>query len=240
MLNRKLFEYLTDIKDSKLERLTPSQPVITSYQKHQPSYSRQVVTIPPDLDLTVDERKVLSKGLNRVPVEEQANEFDLRRNLDAFYRRIRLTYHFQDQENSDGYAEDTFDTLQRRRSSWTPPEGESRTVDKFIDKCRDEIEPLKAGIKAKPTIKHNLSKGEKITLKKLKSNDNIIIKSADKGGLSLSGTRTYMFPKDLDNYLIPLPTFNSLKILLPRIRRQSLILLRRGLSRRNSLAVLRA
>ena len=31
-------------------------------------------------------------------------------------------------------------------------------------------------------MKQNLNKGEKIALKKLKSNDNILIKSADKGG----------------------------------------------------------
>lgn len=176
-LNRKLFEFMNETKESKLLRLAPNRYKFNTHTR--PIASKMVVTIPQDLPLTDDERKVLSKGLNFIPVEERTNEFNLRRDLDAFYRRIHLKYHFKDQENTNGDIADPFENLQKNRSSYTPSTGENRVVDRFIDKCREEVE---THLKSSTAAKHNLTKGERIAIGKLKCNENIIIKSADKGG----------------------------------------------------------
>ncbi len=59
-LNRSLHQFLCDTKDSKLQRLSPAKPVrLINNHNH-----KLVVTIPPDLPLSDDERDVLGKGLN--------------------------------------------------------------------------------------------------------------------------------------------------------------------------------
>ncbi|XP_072044331.1 uncharacterized protein [Amphiura filiformis] len=138
-----------------------------------------VVTIPSDLPLSEDEREVLSKGLNFVPLENSVNEFDNRKDLEEFYRRLRLRWHFQDTESTQPSDQDPFLNLQQKQSLWTPPTGENRTLDKFINVCRKDIEPH---FHSKTTQKRNISSTERTALKSLKSNQDYIIKSADKGG----------------------------------------------------------
>ena len=49
-----------------------------------------------------------------------------------------------------------FENLQPKRSSWTPPSGENKVLDKVIEKCCHDIEPhLKSNIKSKPNLTHN-------------------------------------------------------------------------------------
>ncbi len=142
-----------------------------------------VVTIPPDLFLSNEERSVLSKGLNFVPLDEPQNDFEVRRDVEAFFRRLRLQYHFYQEDTSADESEisepDPFENLQPTKSKWTPPNGENKTLDRAIDKCREDLEPY---FRSQVQHKKNLSKDEAQALKKLKANSDIIIKSADKGG----------------------------------------------------------
>lgn len=99
--------------------------------------------------------------------------------MDAFYRRLRLRYHFRENQSDEPDDPDPFVALRQRNSTWTPPIGENRVLDKFISKCRKDIEPK---LHAKPIQRQNLSRNERIAIKSLKCNQDIIIKSADKGG----------------------------------------------------------
>lgn len=178
--NSKLYEFLHHTKQDKLDRLTPPESVDhTNASSLSSNTNRLVVTIPSDLPLSRDEHSVLQHGLNYVPLENSQNEFEVRRDIEAFFRRLRLKYHFQDQNHSENPDPDPFANLQPKASTWTPPTGENRFLDKTISKCRDELEQY---VKSNKTYKSNLSKNEIAAMKKLKANRDIVIKSADKGG----------------------------------------------------------
>ena len=56
------------------------------------------------------------------------------------FRRVQLKTFFHDKEDdSNTSKKDTFETLQIRKSKWTPPEGQFATLDFFIRKCRHDI-----------------------------------------------------------------------------------------------------
>ncbi|XP_072043164.1 uncharacterized protein [Amphiura filiformis] len=177
MANSQLFQFISQIKTDRLKRLDSTG--LVNQRKASAAHHKLVVTIPPNLALTEDERSVLSKGLNFVPLDYSPKEFDIRQDVDAFYRRLRLKYHFQDESPNDNSDPDPFENLQPKRSTWTPPPGENKIIDKVINRCRDELEPY---LKSKATYKPNMSQNELSALKKLKANRDIIIKSADKGG----------------------------------------------------------
>ena len=59
-------------------------------------------------------------------------------------RRVQLKAFFHDKEDdSDTCNKDIFETLQVRKSKWTPPEGQFASLDFFTKKCRHDIHKLK-------------------------------------------------------------------------------------------------
>ena len=82
-------------------------------------------------------------------------------------------------DDSNISNKDTFETLQIRKSKWTPPEGQFSSLDFFIKKCRHDINKLKFNCNTKFS---NLSSEEWSALKSLKKRKDIVIKAADKGG----------------------------------------------------------
>ena len=71
------------------------------------------------------------------------------------------------------------ETLQARKSKWTPPEGHFASLDFFINKCRHDINKLNFNRNTKFS---NLSSEERAALKHLSKRRDIIVKAADKGG----------------------------------------------------------
>ena len=87
---------------------------------------------------------------------------------------------FHDKEDDSNTSnKDTFETLQIRKSKWTPPEGQFSSLDFFLKKCRHDINKLKFNRNTKFS---NLSSEEWSALKSLKKRKDIVIKAADKGG----------------------------------------------------------
>ena len=87
---------------------------------------------------------------------------------------------FHDKEdNSNDSDKDIFETLHVRKSKWTSPEGQFASLEFFIKKCRHDIQKLKFNCDTKVS---NLSSEEWVALKNLSKRQDIIIKSADKGG----------------------------------------------------------
>ena len=72
-----------------------------------------------------------------------------------------------------------FERLQVRKSKWTPTEGQFASLDFFIKKCRQDIHKLKFNRNTKFS---NLSSEEWAALKNLSKRNDIVVKSADKGG----------------------------------------------------------
>ena len=139
-----------------------------------------VVTIPENLPLTHSEKSVLSKGLNFVPITKRTNEFSIKQDVEKFLLRLQLKAFFHDKEDdSDTSNKDIFETLQVRKSKWIPPEGQFASLDFFTKKCRHDIRKLKFN---RNTKFPNLSWEEWAALKNLSKRNDIVDKSADKGG----------------------------------------------------------
>ena len=175
-LNATLFNHLNQIKTLKLEHLIG--PKIGSHATFDSQNT--VVTIPENLPLTDSEKCVLSKGLNFVPIAKRTDEFSVKQDVEKFLRRIQLKAFFHDKEdNSNASDKDIFKTLHVRKSKWTPPEGQFTSLDFFIKKCRHDIQKLKFNCNTKFST---LFSEEWVALKNLSKRQDIVIKSADKGG----------------------------------------------------------
>lgn len=172
-LNRTLHFTLVDIKKHKLQSLLPHTETVVN--------EKSVVTIPSDVELSPDERSVLSKGLFFIPTPKYCNEMKLKENLSNFYRRVKLHAHFNnpneaflDPEKDD----DPFDKYQKPPSTWEPSVSPSCVVD-FVNKCNLDIKQLNL---KKKTLVSNITDKERTALRNLRLREDIIIKPADKGG----------------------------------------------------------
>ena len=87
---------------------------------------------------------------------------------------------FHDEEDDYNTSDkDTFETLQTRKSKWTPAEGQFVSLDFFINKCRHDINKLNFNRNTKFS---NLSSEERAALENLSKGKDIIVKAPDKGG----------------------------------------------------------
>ena len=50
-----------------------------------------------------------------------------------------FNFHDKEDDSNTSDTEDIFETLQTRKSNWTPPEGQFASLDFFIKKCRHDI-----------------------------------------------------------------------------------------------------
>ena len=141
----------------------------------------------------------------------ETSKFD----TEQFFRRVQLKAFFHDKQNSGNTEKDEFESLAKRKSNWTPPEGEFGSVDLFIRKCRHDIRKLNFS----QTIKFsNLTADEWAALKSFRSRKDVTIKPADKGktqeaARQLADSKFYVrTEKDLtlDNQKVVKTTINEL------------------------------
>ena len=202
-VNSKLFNHLHQIKAHKLEQLT-GPPI--SCDSSLESLST-VVTIPENLSLSV-----LSKGLNFVPISKNLDEFSDKQDVEKFLRRVQLKAFFHDKEDDSNTSDkDIFETLQTRKSKWTPPEGQFACLDFFINKCRHDINKLNFNRNTKFS---NLSSEERVALKNLSKRRDIIVKAADKGG-ALVVWRADLYQKEALRQLSDTSFYAKVEISLP-------------------------
>ena len=178
-VNSKLFNHLHQIKAHKLEQLTGSSNTRDSSIESLGA----VVSIPENLPLSDAEKSVLSKGLNFVPISKKLDEFSVKKDVEKFLCHVQLKAFFHDKEDDSNTSDkDIFETLQTRKSKWTPPEGQFASLDFFVNKCRHDINKLNFNRNNKFS---NLSSEERVALKNLSKRKNIIVKAAGKGGADL-------------------------------------------------------
>lgn len=205
--NRRLFEFLSQGKLSKLQNLRndrptyPHQPVMhspsnaiasdTSTQTQEPNTEcptshQKVVCIPHDLPVTQLEKEILSRGLKFVPLEPSLDHTQVMEDVGNFNRKLRLQHHFFGREGTsrpdwDESTSSPFDEYLSQfepRSNFTPEAGACKTLDRCIDNINADIKKLTF-----PTIRSsNISIEEKQTLKALQTRNDIVVKPADKGG----------------------------------------------------------
>ena len=124
-----------------------------------------------DKNLSEDQIKLLSKGLKFSPTPRDIDKGQLKADVDAFKRRIRLSWYFKDEENSD-YDPDAFYVI----SGWNPPR-----ADNILETYLSLLEKEVLSVSPEGRNFSNLSFGERQALGELKSDKTIVIKEADKG-----------------------------------------------------------
>ena len=78
-------------------RVTPAQQAVEAVvTNNAPDTSELVVTIPDDVPLGDDERSLLAKGPNSIPITTLTDEFTVKEDGEKRFRRLRLKAHFNE------------------------------------------------------------------------------------------------------------------------------------------------
>ena len=121
-------------------------------------------------NLTGSEISLLSKGLNFVPTTNTIDKAKLKIELEALGRILRLKWHFRNVEN-------VFDLDQFKPKSTFNPCNKDAAIEVYMSSLEKKL--MKINI---PKDKcNNLTSKERQALYDLKNDENIVIKSADKG-----------------------------------------------------------
>ena len=112
----------------------------------------------------------MAKGLGFVPTNRKPEKFQSLQDLSKFYRKIRLHAFFNnlkqtiDDRLQTGFSqEDEFTRLEKRNSTFTPRDGQFEAVDKFIDKCRNDIAMAELSGPTRSNLNDNEEKGPEKT-----------------------------------------------------------------------------
>lgn len=134
-----------------------------------------------NLELDEEEKYVLLKDLKFIPTPPPASFESIEKDLNEFVRNNIILKHFFGDKAKD--REHTID-LPRKKSNWTPSTEVHEDIKRYAEETRKElkIEYEKTKNQRKRAYHHhvNLTEKQKAVLKKLKTNQTIIIKPADK------------------------------------------------------------
>ena len=125
-----------------------------------------------DYSLSYSDLRVLSLGLKFTPNPPHVDRLNLKESLRRFDRNLRLREYFVD---SDSPVDS--DTIKfRKKTTWTPPPNRDKALDMFISVVESEL--MNA-----PEQKNfpNLTADERLALRNLKRNTEVVIREADKG-----------------------------------------------------------
>ena len=117
---------------------------------------------------------LLSKGLKFSPTPTDINKAELKEDLEVFKRRVRLKWHFKD--NEDIRDKDKDINKFKIKSNWQPPKSDP-LLENYLSLLEKEV------MSVSPEGKNfsNLSPSERVSLNNLKCDRDIVIKEADKG-----------------------------------------------------------
>ena len=104
-LNRQLYERSCGVKEAKISLLCANQSMpntndtgiaVNSSARIPTNTDKLAVTIPEDLPLDEHERSLLAKGVNFIPTTSVTDEFQVKEDIEEFFRRLRLKAHFHE------------------------------------------------------------------------------------------------------------------------------------------------
>ena len=145
--------------------------------------------------LTKDHINILNKGFKFIPTPRPDHKAKYIQDYLLFERRLRLKYHFSkiqndDEESDDDIYADTDDTPTThplsQSSGWTPPTGQDPHLDTYCLLTQEDLYHSNP----QPNRYYNLTKKEREALHDLASDQEIVIKPADKGGKIVIMDRT--------------------------------------------------
>ncbi len=120
---------------------------------------------------------LLSLGLNFCPTPDTPDPSEIYKDVENFFRRLRLRDHFyEEHKNAANYKDNPFWKF-KKPSTWSPAPGPDPILDSFIHCVRREV------LLSRPLhpLPSNLNRRQKRTIKKLGNNKELTIKKADKG-----------------------------------------------------------
>ena len=137
--------------------------------------------------LTSSEQSVLEKGLNYGITEKKINKDSLLDDVYKFQRKLKLKEYFsqsekpQSEENSNDQEGRSDMKGVLKNPYWNPPKITPKSLNVYISAVKNSITRLikKADY---TSIRNNLTDDERIALRNLKEQNEMIIQQADKGG----------------------------------------------------------
>ena len=105
-----------------------------------------------------------------VPTPLHVDKIRLREELEIFGRRLRLLWHFRDEEDNN-----TVINPFRPKSKFNP-KGKDAAIEIYLSRLEEEILNIDTNLDY-----NNLTRDERNALKQLKNDHSIVIKEADKG-----------------------------------------------------------
>ena len=130
--------------------------------------------------VTKAEENLLSRGKKFCPIQLDPPVVRIQKELDIFFRNLRIQWIFQNQPDRRSELEKTF----YQKSNWEPPKACSE-IENMIQKIQDQFD------KWSPPhwIKDNLPRNERNFLNSVKDNNEIVYMWEDKGGSFTKMTR---------------------------------------------------
>ena len=85
------------------------------------------------VELSQEELKILSKGLKFAPQPPKVNRFELKQDLEAFGRRMRLREFFFDPEASEDEEYNPEERRFKEKSTWKPPKNRDTLLEAYLN-----------------------------------------------------------------------------------------------------------
>ena len=140
------------------------------------------------IELTQSETSLLRRGLNFCPTPPPPKPEDLDADIDAFARRINLKEYYapvniDEIQQDSSYHCSVLEKLNKRDRQVYYRQSREPYLNSYVTKLRQDIrERLAYNHRFQ---RDNLNKRERVALKRLRNNKDIIIKPADKGGATV-------------------------------------------------------
>lgn len=178
---RKLDKLMND-KHRRKRRFTRAPPPSPNDSSPTP---RTVVNLS-DTPLSQDEVNLLARGLKFAPMPPRVNRFELKKDIDAFARRLRLKELFYDSDESG--TDDDPEPQQRRfkkKSNWNPPRNREPALEAYVKAVKNDVWRATRSTRRKD----NLTPGEREAMTRLRARTDIVIKPANKGSATVVMSR---------------------------------------------------
>lgn len=129
------------------------------------------------------------------PITPRINRFELKTDLEAFNRRLRLKEFFYDSDES----EEEYDPKQHRfkkKSTWNPPKNREPALEAYVKAVENDVRRLTRSTRRKD----NLTPSEREAMTHLRTRTDIVIKPTDKESATVvMSEEAYIYLRLIDN-----------------------------------------
>ena len=164
-------------------------PLIKKPSRTNKNFDDSILFNISEKQLLLSEKSILEKGLNFCPETPGYNKLKLMNDLFWFCRNLRLREYFREDTGTATNNNNTVDNKTQKRTdmskqlknrSFHPPQDHCDKLNQFTSSIKSGI--INLCNKKYINLQQNITVDEKLAIKNLQANQDIIIHSADKGG----------------------------------------------------------